>query len=267
MLPVPSDERMVVSTPELVSFGYELAGLGSRSLAALLDSVILVVLLFAVGRGATALGGATGNSELALLLGVVVGLALVLGYYWAQEVAFNGQTVGKRAVRLRVVSDGGGPITFSQAAVRNLVRIVDFLPAYYAIGMVALFINGHGKRLGDLAAGTVVVRDKHRVTLRDLERSLTSAPAPPSAPVVPPTGPPPPPPPPPPPQPRPLPADPELARFLSAYAGRRAGLRPDIRAGLAVQVLPALERWAPEVLAGQGPLAALDHLAGFGPAS
>src|SRR6202022_5167264 len=84
-------------------------------------------------------------------------------------------TLGKRATRLRVVGDHGEPLTLGQAAIRNLVRIVGFLPIFYAIGMLTLFINGRGKRLGDFAAGTLVVRDRERISLYDLASTPAAA--------------------------------------------------------------------------------------------
>jgi len=84
---------------------------------------------------------------------------------------------GKRYVRLRAVGDHGEPLTIGQAAIRNLVRVVDFLPAFYAIGIVTMFSNSRAKRLGDFAAGTLVVRDRERISLYDLS-STAPAPAP-----------------------------------------------------------------------------------------
>src|SRR5437016_11228772 len=125
---------MVVATPELVAFSYELAGIGSRFLAALLDLAIAFVLLLALGLLAIYVGLATGNQGIAVLLITVFGFAAVYGYFWALEAAFNGETLGKRATRLRVVGENGEPISFAQAGIRNLIRFVDFLPAWYAAG-------------------------------------------------------------------------------------------------------------------------------------
>jgi len=237
------DEDMVIATPELVAFSYELAGIGSRFLAALLDLLMAAVIMFLVGLVAIAISSATGSATAGLLIFTMSSFVLVYGLFWAQEAAFNGQTLGKRAARLRVVGEGGEPITFAQAGIRNLVRFVDFLPFYYGLGLVVLFINGRGRRLGDLAAGTVVVRERQRVRLQDLP---TVAPETPAA----------------------LPSDwnpsvddPAAKRFLAAYAARRGYLDPWTRYRLATTVEPLLRRWAPEVLARQGPEAALDAVA------
>src|SRR5207244_5910464 len=104
---------------------------------------------------------------------------LIAGYLLVSEAALNGQTLGKLYVRLRAVGDHGEPLTISQAAIRNLVRVVDFLPAFYAIGIVTMFSNSRAKRLGDFAAGTLVVRGRERVSLYDLASTAPTAAPPP----------------------------------------------------------------------------------------
>ncbi len=262
-------DDLVVSTPERVAFDYAVAGPGSRFLAQCIDWLILGGLLLAVGVTAAFLGAATQSLRLGVLTMVILGFPLVIGYFPVCEALWSGRTVGKRALRLRVVGDQGEPLRFSQAAIRNLVRIVDFLPAFYGIGLVTLFINGHGKRLGDLAAGTLVVRERERVSLRDLSHSSpASTPPPPAAPARPasiweqPADTPPPVPTP--------PAlgeealrqlDPALRRFVLAYARRRRELPIPRRESLAASAEPALRAALPQVVAEQGALAALDRLA------
>lgn len=237
------DESMVVATPELVAFSYELGGVGSRFIAALLDLLVALAIVFLIGLLAIALSGATGSVTVGLLIFVLGSFAMVYGYFWAQEAAFNGQTLGKRAARLRVVGENGEPVTFSQAGIRNLIRFVDFLPLWYGIGLVTLFINGRGRRLGDLAAGTVVVRERHRVRLQDLptEVAETAAPAPATWNLA--------------------TDDPAARHFLAAYAARRPILDGVTRRRLALTLEPLLRRWAPDVLARYGPEAALDAVA------
>src|SRR5438105_14678618 len=171
--PPDASDDLIISTPERVAFQYEIAGIGSRFLAQVVDSLVIMVILIAITILAASLGGVFSSGELAILVEVILGFILLAGYFLISEAAWNGQTLGKRAARLRVVGDPGEPLTIGQAAIRNLVRIVDFLPIFYAIGMLTLFINGRGKRLGDFAAGTLVVRDRERVSLYD----LSSAPA------------------------------------------------------------------------------------------
>lgn len=276
-----SDSDLVVATPERVSFDYQVAGLGTRAIAQLLDllivtGIMIAVLLFAFGAATV-----TQSNTVATLIVIVGGFIVVFGYFWISEALWSGQTLGKKAFRLRAVGDRGEPLTFMQAGIRNVVRIVDFLPYGYGVGMVVLFANGKGKRLGDLAAGTVVVKDSDHVWLWQLGGGRRP---------VDPTGVPPRPSPPPvvtdqyPAGPPPLPGsvaslppspytpasaaeltlrrlDPEFRRFVTSYARRRPELSLELRVQLASTVQPSLRAALPEVFAQQGPLATLDHLA------
>jgi len=259
--PPDTSDDLVISTPERVAFQYEIAGIGSRFLAQVVDSLIITVILIGITILAASLGGISGSGELAILVEVILGFVLLAGYFLISEAAWNGQTLGKRAARLRVVGDHGEPLTVGQAAIRNLVRIVDFLPIFYAIGMLTLFINGRGKRLGDFAAGTLVVRDRQRVSLYDLSGTPASAapgPAVPSsiwaAPAATPG-----PAPMTPAQPQTL--EPGLRRLVVAYAARREELPLARRQALAQSAEAALRQALPGIVAAAGPLAALDHLA------
>jgi uncharacterized RDD family membrane protein YckC len=251
------DGELVVATPERVSFDYKIAGLATRGIAQLLDLLILFGVLMALYFSALALGAAGADSA-AFLVAVIGSFVVVFGYFWACEAFWSGQTVGKRVFRLRAVGDRGEPMTFVQAGIRNVVRIVDFLPYAYGVGLVALFVNGRGKRLGDLAAGTIVVKDSEHVQLWQLPGGIPPPPPPPGMP-------------PPPLSHTPAPAspaemqlrrlDPELRRFVASYARRRYELPPDLRAQLAGQLMGRLETAAPDVFKQFGPLAALDYLA------
>jgi hypothetical protein len=84
------------------------------------------------------------------------------------ELVWNGQSPGKRWVGLRVIRTDGTPITLSESLIRNLVRLVDFMPLAYGVGVVTMFVNAQARRLGDLAAGTIVVHDRPSVTLESL---------------------------------------------------------------------------------------------------
>jgi len=264
--PLP-DTDLIVATPERVSFDYQVAGLATRGIAQLLDLLILSLVLAGVYFAAVAVA-AGGSDTLGYLIAVIGTFLVVFGYHWACEAFWSGQTVGKKAFRLRVVGDRGEPLTFAQAGIRNVVRIVDFLPYAYGVGLVVLFINGRGKRLGDLAAGTIVVKDSDYLPLWRVPGAR-------------PVDPPPPPPgpltsnaaalPPPPPPPAFAPAsqaelflrriDPDLRRFVAAYARRRPELSPPLRAQLAGQVQQRLKAAATDVFEQFGPLAALDYLA------
>jgi uncharacterized RDD family membrane protein YckC len=256
--PVP-DSELVVATPERVSFDYKVAGLATRGIAQLLDLLILSAVLMALYFSALALGAAGADSA-AFLVAVIGSFLIVFGYFWACEAFWSGQTLGKRVFRLRAVGDRGEPMTFVQAGIRNVVRIVDFLPYAYGVGLVALFVNGRGKRLGDLAAGTIVVKDSEHVQLWQLPGGMPPPPPAPGAPPPPPSS-----------AYTPAPAspaemelrrlDPGLRRFVASYAQRRFELPPDLRAQLAGQLMGRLETAAPEVFKQYGPLAALDYLA------
>ena len=278
--PLP-DTDLVVSTPERVSFDYQVAGLGTRGIAQILDLLIVTGLLVAVFFFAAAAAAGTRSDVVGTLIDLFGAFIVIFGYFWISEAIFSGQTLGKRALRLRVVGDRGEPLTWVQAGIRNVIRIVDFLPYGYGVGVVVLFANGRGKRLGDLAAGTIVVKDSDSVGLWQLGRPALRMPPPP-----PPPGPPlgapsqypaqPPPPPPPPPgyayAPTPyMPAsqaelilrrlDPDLRRFVSAYARRRPQLPLEMRVQLASTVQASLRTALPDVFVQSGPLAALDQLA------
>ena len=146
-----SDTDLVVATPERVSFEYQVAGLGTRGIAQILDLLILAGVLLGLLFVAIAMGQ-VGLDTIAYLLAILGSFVIVFGYFWTCEAFWSGQTIGKRVFRLRAVGDRGEPMTFFQAGIRNVVRIVDFLPYAYGVGLVVLFINGKGKRLGDLAA-------------------------------------------------------------------------------------------------------------------
>lgn len=154
------NEQVSVETPEQIDINFQQAGIGSRFYAALIDTLLLTLISlvgYYVNRQfISELGDIVGN-WLGALGGVIV-FALFWGYYIAFEVTTNGQTFGKLALGLRVIKDGGYPIGFTDSAIRNLVRIVDFLPFLYGVGLLCMLLNKNWKRLGDLAAGTLVIK-------------------------------------------------------------------------------------------------------------
>lgn len=150
-----------IVTPEAVALTLDVAGLGSRMIALIIDSLIqgalavLAFLLFVPAFSALDLSPAAGT------VGIVVSLFLILwGYFPFFEALFNGTTPGKRAQRLRVIQADGQPARLSAILLRNLLRIVDFLPAYYALGAITMIATAKSQRIGDLVAGTIVVRDR-----------------------------------------------------------------------------------------------------------
>jgi uncharacterized RDD family membrane protein YckC len=248
---LPLDD-LVVATPERVAFTYTPAGIGTRFVAQLVDLVLLGVIAAAALIALLALAQVVPAAGDAVLIAIVIGAFVLLwGYFAVLEGLWSGQTPGKRLMRLRVVGVRGEPVTFTQAAIRNVIRIVDFLPSSYALGAVVMFISARSQRLGDMAAGTVVVRERKAIGLRELlamtERAETPVPTTPATPAagvrVPPR------------------LTPELRRFVHAYAGRRDQLLPAQRERLAAQAEPGLRAALPEVVAERGALAALDALA------
>lgn len=190
-------EEYTIDTPENVSFGYEIAGIGSRFLGGLIDSlilglslfflnIVLAVILEMVNVDGAAAAAVLGNEAdmtwaagLVLAFYALLNFVLIWGYYVLFELTWNGQTPGKRWARLRVVRVNGNPVGFLDVVIRNLVRIVDFLPTGYGLGLTVMFLNQHARRLGDYAAGTLVIKERSDLTPDQLDsqrqRALTTA--------------------------------------------------------------------------------------------
>jgi uncharacterized RDD family membrane protein YckC len=158
------EDRISVATPEGVTLDVTLAGVGSRFVAALIDQALRLAVLGALFLGLALLGPAADVS-----FGGVVALILVtvfvvqFGYDVAFETLASGRTPGKRWTGLRVVKVGGAPVGFLSSALRNLLRLVDYLPGFYLVGILAVLFTRNNQRLGDLAAGTLVVRERGRL--------------------------------------------------------------------------------------------------------
>lgn len=168
------EEHLNIDTPENVVFDYEIVGIGSRFMAALVDTSLIVILQLIVYIPMIFLFGeslVSGESTWIVGLFLLIAFVFLWGYYIFFEVLWNGQSPGKRWVGLRVLCATGTPITLSESIIRNLVRIVDFLPVAYGVGIVTMFIDGKSRRLGDMAARTLVVRDKEAVTLSSLNQN------------------------------------------------------------------------------------------------
>ena len=182
------DDRYTVDTPENIEFAYDIAGIGSRFLAAIIDTFLIgiaeIILGFIIGLAIarTGLADRVGSAESILLAaGSILAFLILWGYYIVFELVWNGQSPGKRAIGLRVVREGGRPLTFVNSAIRNLIRLVDFLPAFYGIGVVVMFVDRRARRFGDLAGGTLVVKERRGVTLESLT-AQSSIPLPPTQP-------------------------------------------------------------------------------------
>lgn len=174
-----SNTYLNISTPENVAFGYEVAGLGSRFMAAVIDSVALVTLQIVAF---VALGFfmnvfdflSEANTNWIVAAFTMLFFVLLWGFYILFELLWNGQTPGKRYFNLRVIRTDGSPIGFIESLIRNLVRIIDFIPAMYGFGVILMFFNNRARRLGDLAANTLVVHDRV-VTLDNLAKAVKAS--------------------------------------------------------------------------------------------
>jgi uncharacterized membrane protein SpoIIM required for sporulation/uncharacterized RDD family membrane protein YckC len=207
-----ADRHVQVETPEHVAIAYELADLGSRFTALLLDFLVIVGAMAGVTVVMVAVSMALPIPE--IILGMASAVAVVFtfllfwGYFFYFEAFREGQTPGKRAMGIRVVQDGGYPVTARASAVRNLVRMIDLQPIPTCmVGGLTMMVHGQTKRLGDIAAGTVVVREKPGGPLpEEAERGAEMGP--------------------------PRLTDDEFA-WLARYVARRESLAPEVRARLA----------------------------------
>lgn len=156
------EERARIDTPEGVGVDLTLAGVGSRMLATILDTLIKFVAWIPL---VWVLGLISGEGS--VLLGVTALYAVFAFFFYdmAFELGWAGRTPGKRAMGLRVTSTSGAAVGFTASAVRNVLRLVDFLPLLYAVGLVSIGISSRNQRIGDVAAATLVVRERRSVEL------------------------------------------------------------------------------------------------------
>lgn len=155
------EDRLTIATPEGVDLELTLAGVGSRFASALIDYLIQLAILIALGLVlGLGVGLKANQSGYATAIWVVLGFLLFVGYDVAFEVLASGRTPGKRLNGLRVVLENGGPVTFPASAVRNVLRLIDLLPGTYLVGIVSILVSSRNQRLGDHAAGTLVVRER-----------------------------------------------------------------------------------------------------------
>ncbi len=149
--------EMQIETPENVVLTYQLAGPAQRYIAYMIDLFIRMAILFGVSMLIEMVG--------IVLPGTAIGIFLVImflntwGYYTISEGFFKGQSIGKHYCGLRVIRDGGYPITFWPALLRNLVRSADSI-IFYGIGITSMLLTRRFQRLGDLVAGTVVIQER-----------------------------------------------------------------------------------------------------------
>jgi uncharacterized RDD family membrane protein YckC len=221
---VSSIDKLTIETPEQTALEFPLAGIGSRFLAIALDTLliaaaILIVVVVAIALAITFSFVSQNTPIYTLAIFFLLGFSIQFGYFALFESLWNGQTPGKRWTHLRVIKDSGRPISAYDAILRNLLRIVDSLPSLYAIGLITMLISKENKRLGDYAAGTVVVHEKPlQGVAASWAAQQTSA------------------------QPQPVPIlvasqiTVDELQLIEAFLNRRNSLEPDVRRAMARQI-------------------------------
>jgi uncharacterized RDD family membrane protein YckC len=165
---ISNEETLVIETPERVALHFALASIGNRFLACAVDHLIQIITIIILYLGFLFVADiASFSGELltaprwVIATIVIFTFLIISGYFVFFEWLWSGQTPGKRWLKLRVIREDGRPITFWEAAVRNLLRTFDMMPApFYSIGLISVFITDKDQRPGDLIAGTVVVRER-----------------------------------------------------------------------------------------------------------
>ncbi len=212
------DTIVAAETPEGITLELRPAGLCSRACAFLLDGLIRFAIFYALAVATVLFGG----------VGLAVYLIMLFVLEWLYPVIFEltrwGATPGKRALGIKVVMDNGLPITPAASFTRNLLRVADFLPFFYGFGVVCLLLRKDYKRLGDLAAATLVVYQPREA------KKLVLAEAAPLAPAIPVALP-----------------DQAAVIALAARAARLTGARLDELAALAAPISGDAGRSGPEV--------------------
>ncbi|MBU50391.1 MAG: hypothetical protein CL920_17060 [Deltaproteobacteria bacterium] len=182
------ERKLVIRSPEQSTFHLPLAGGMSRFLAMMIDFAATLAIFLIVGfvmnllRIPMGLLGLSWAQSLFSAFFILFGFVVMWGYHLFFEMFWNGQTPGKRAFQLRVLQLDGSPITFSQSAIRNLLRFIDAMPMFiplffpmgYALGACVMWFDARNRRLGDLAAGTVVVKQERYVAPTQIKSAHAS---------------------------------------------------------------------------------------------
>jgi uncharacterized RDD family membrane protein YckC len=165
-------DKLTIETPEQTLLEFEVAGIGSRFLALAYDTLLQILmgigLMVILVVGGIALPSVPKSGIWFMAFILLAYFVLYFGYFAIFEVLWNGQTPGKKKEGLRVIKDSGRPITPAEAIGRNLMRIVDQLPALYAVGICCVLLSRQNKRLGDFVAGTIVVHEKSLVDAKPI---------------------------------------------------------------------------------------------------
>jgi uncharacterized RDD family membrane protein YckC len=155
-------DKLTIDTPEQVQLEFILAGIGSRFMATVLDSLIqalLYLVLFLVLLVFSANPFTRRFPTWTLAIFIFIAFSIYWGYYAIFETLWKGQTPGKRVAGIRVIKDSGRAISAFEAIARNLMRVVDWFPSLYGVGVLTMLLNNQNRRLGDFVAGTLVVHE------------------------------------------------------------------------------------------------------------
>ena len=175
-------DQLNIDTPEQVELEFAVAGIGSRFVAVLVDHLIMGGLFLALGLLWGVLASSIADrvnllGKWILALFIALNFVLYWGYFTLFEALWRGQTPGKHVMKLRVIKDSGRQITLFEAMSRNLLRIIDYLPALYLAGVITMLCTKRHQRLGDLAAGTIVVHERSDEQPLLIERGTSIMPA------------------------------------------------------------------------------------------
>jgi len=225
VLPDRYSDKLTIETPEQTALEFPIAGVGSRFLAFGLDLLIQVlvtaIVVIGLGFGSAWLSRVGPSMSRVWVISVVVifFFTVYYGYFAIFEAIWNGQTPGKRLMRIRVIKETGRPITPVESVARNLLRIVDQLPAFYAVGIASVLLSKQWKRLGDFVAGTIVVHERALQDLKPLwQPAQGAAPLSSSSQQI---------------------SDEDLS-LVEAFLNRRDALEPAVRFRMAEQILTRL---------------------------
>jgi uncharacterized RDD family membrane protein YckC len=175
---IETEETLIIETPERVPLAFALASIGNRFLAVAIDHFIQYFTIFVVAWAFFSISGLSETLDReggayvlfqempkwTIALMIILLFLIFAGYFIFFEWLWNGQTPGKRLLKLRVIREDGRPITLWEAMARNLLRIFDTFPGFilpiYSIGLITIFMSRRDQRVGDVFAGTVVIRER-----------------------------------------------------------------------------------------------------------
>jgi uncharacterized RDD family membrane protein YckC len=174
---IETEESLIIETPERVQLEFALASIGNRFLAVAIDhflqflSMFIIVWMILTIAGVSSADVVNESDKLleempkwATAILVIALFLVFAGYFIVFEWLWNGQTPGKRLLKLRAIRQDGRPLTLWEAIARNLLRIGDAVPGFvipiYSVGLIVIFLSDRDQRLGDIFAGTVVIRER-----------------------------------------------------------------------------------------------------------